>query len=94
MRTLATVVLGLASLATSAAAVPDPVVTGPIAATAPPGDPSRNYIFFASNLDLAGQGYVEEEYFISGTADRYNTPPTCYDTLTTTATIVDSDHPY
>ena len=85
---LAAVALGLANLATPAAAVPDPVVTGPIAATAPPGDPSHDYIFFASQLDLAGRGYVEEEYFFSGTANRYNTPGT------STGTILDSNHPY
>jgi len=43
----------LAVLATpAAAAVPDAVVTGPIPSAAAPGDPSRNYIFFASLLDL------------------------------------------
>ena len=79
----------LALLATPAgAAVPDPVVTGPIAATATPGDPSHDYIFFASLLDLAGRGYVEEEYFISGTANRYLTPGT------STGTVLDSNHPY
>ena len=62
----------LAVLATTAAAaVPDPVVTGPIPSAATPGDPSHDYIFFASLLDLASMGYVEEEYFISGTANRY-----------------------
>ncbi|HXK22427.1 MAG TPA: alpha/beta hydrolase domain-containing protein [Myxococcota bacterium] len=87
--------LCLALLATPAgAAVPDPVVTGPIASTATPGDPSHNYIFFASNLDLAAQGYVEEEYFISGTANRYNTPGSCYQTQTTTGTILGSGLPY
>src|SRR5207248_3718218 len=39
-------------------------------------------------LDLASLGYVEEEYFFSGTANVYNTP-----TLAT-GTIVSSDHPY
>ena len=56
---LAVGALGLASLATPVAAVPDPVVTGPIASPATPGDPSHNYVFFASNLDLAGRGCVE-----------------------------------
>ena len=35
------------------AAVPNPTVTGPIAATAIPGDPSHNYPFFATNKELA-----------------------------------------
>ena len=79
----------LAVLATPAvAAVPNPVVTGPIAATAPPGDPSHDYIFFASLRDLAGHGYLEEEYFLSGTANRYLTPGT------STGVVQDSNHPY
>ena len=57
------------------AAVPNPTVTGPIPATAAPGDPSHNYPFFASQFDLAARGYVEEEYFIEGTANRYTIPP-------------------
>jgi hypothetical protein len=80
---------------TSSSAVPNPTVVGPIPATVAPGNPAHDYPFFATNLDLASQGYVEEEYFVSGTANRYNTP-----TLTTTngidptATIIDSGHPY
>ena len=81
--------LALVSMASLAAAqIPNPVVTGPIAATAPIGDPSRNYPFFASNYDLAQWGYVEEEYFIAGTANRYNTPSR------QTGTIIDGGHPY
>lgn len=86
--------LWLTLLATPAGAVPDPVVTGPIPSTATPGDPSHDYTFFASNLDLASQGYVEEEYFISGTANRYNTPSTCYQTQTTTGNVVAINLPY
>src|SRR5262245_55078095 len=56
------------------AEIPSPIVTGPIPATAPPGDPSRNYPFFATNHDLARWGYIEEEFFIEGTANRYTTP--------------------
>ena len=68
--------------------VPDPIVTGPIPANAPPGDTSHDYPLLATALDLASLGYVEEEYFFSGTANVYNTPPL------TTATIVSSGHPY
>jgi hypothetical protein len=70
-----------------AAAVPVPTVTGPIAATAV-GDPGHDYPFYASALDLEARGYVEEEFFIEGTANRYDTP------ALTTATIVDGGHPY
>jgi hypothetical protein len=80
----------LASIATPGwtASVPNPTVTGPIASPDIPGTPTHNYPFFASNHDLAKQGYVEEEYYFQGTANRYNTP------ALTTGTIIDGDHPY
>ena len=73
---------------------PIPVVTGPIPANVPPGDASHDYPQLATSLDLArpldlaSLGYVEEEYFFSGTANVYNTP-----TLAT-GTIASSGHPY
>ncbi len=70
-------------------AVPNPTVIGPIPATAPPGDPSHDYPFFATTVDLASRGYVEEEFFCEGTANRYNTS-----NLLATATILDSGHFY
>jgi hypothetical protein len=73
---------------TALAAVPNPTVTGPVASPVAPGDPTHNYVFFSSNHDLAGHGYVEEEFFIQGTANRYNTPSLA------TATIIDGGHPY
>jgi hypothetical protein len=69
------------------AAAPAPTVTGPIAATSP-GDPGHDYPFHASAIDLKAQGFIEEEFFIEGTANRYSTPQQA------TATIVDSGHPY
>jgi hypothetical protein len=77
-----------ATIPALAGSVPNPTTTGPIPATAIPGQPSHDYPFFATNHDLATNGYIEEEFFIQGTANRYSTPPL------TTATIVDSDHPY
>jgi len=65
-----------------------PTVTDPIAATAPVGDPSHQYPFFAALEDLKGSGYVEQEFFISGTASRYNTPEGA------TGSVIDGDHPY
>jgi hypothetical protein len=79
---------GLTCLALSAHAVPNPVVTGPIASPAIPGQPSREHTFFASDHPLAVHGYIEEEYFIEGTANRYNTP------TGETGTVLDSGHPY
>ena len=68
--------------------VPVPQVSGPVAAPDVPGTPSHNYIFFASNHDLAAHGYVEEEYFIRGSATTYN-----IDGLAT-ATVKDTGQPY
>ncbi|MFM1895479.1 MAG: hypothetical protein RLZZ385_553 [Pseudomonadota bacterium] len=69
------------------AQVPDATISGPIEATAP-GDPSRNFIYNASAIELAAAGYVEEEYFIEGTANRYTAPEM------STGEIIDSGHPY
>ena len=63
-------------------------ITGPVAVTVPPGDPSRDFVFSASAIDLAGYGYVEEEFFIEGTASRYTTPELA------TGSVVDRGHPY
>ncbi len=81
--------LGLAAMqALAASSVPVPQVSGPIASPDIPGTPSHDYIFFASNHDLASHGYVEEEFFIKGTARTYDTPPG------QTATVKDSGLPY
>ncbi|MEV7042385.1 alpha/beta hydrolase domain-containing protein [Amycolatopsis sp. NPDC051061] len=70
------------------AAVPSPVVAGPIPAKAPPGDPSHDYPFFATDQNLRAYGYVEEEYFIEGIANRYTTPDAG------TGTVIDGGHKY
>lgn len=41
---------------------------------APAGDPARDYPFYAPTVDLASEGYVEQEFFIEGRANRYETP--------------------
>jgi hypothetical protein len=51
-------------------------ITGPIASTAAPGDPSRNYVFYSTPFSLKRAGYEEQEYFIAGTATRYPPRPT------------------
>lgn len=84
---LAVVLAGWITL--TSAQVPHPSVSGPIAATASPGDPSRNYPFFASHLDLASRGYIEEEFFFEGTANRYQAG-----TPLQTANVVSGGHPY
>ena len=87
-RLIAMGALVLAFAAMPAHAVPDPVVTGPIISTVVPGDPSKDHIFFASDHPLAVHGYIEEEYFIEGMANRYNTPTGA------TGTVLDGNHPY
>ena len=49
-------------------------VTGPVALTSAAHDASHGYPFNASTLDLAKQGFVEEEFFIQGTARSYEIP--------------------
>jgi len=87
-RIFALVAAGMVSLATTAIAAPNPVVTGPIPSTAIPGAPSKAHIFFASDHPLAVHGFIEEEYFIEGAANRYNTPTGA------TGSVLDSGHPY
>jgi hypothetical protein len=64
------------------------VVSGPIAAKGVPGDAAHDYPFFAALEDLQARGYVEQEYFVSGTAHRYDTPDG------TTGRVLDGNHPY
>ncbi len=71
----------------AAAQAPAATITGPMP-TDRAGSGTRNTIYSASAIDLAAAGYVEEEYFIEGRANRYNSPEL------ETATIVDSDHRY
>jgi hypothetical protein len=61
----------------SPADLPGPTVEGPIPG-AVPGNPDspvldETYPFFSSWQDLAGNGYVEEEFYVSGVADAYAT---------------------
>ena len=59
---------------------PAPAVTGPIPGTVP-GDPEApavadTYPFFSTWVDLAGNGYVEEEFYVDGLADGFATDGT------------------
>lgn len=91
-RPLALAVTGALLLAGAAlpahAAVPDPVVVGPVPATTAPGDPAHGYPFLATDLDLAGHGYVEEEFFLEGEATRYQADGV------TDATVLSTGHEY
>jgi Alpha/beta hydrolase domain len=50
-------------------------ITGPIPSRARPGDPSRDYVFYSTPLNLRAVGYQEQEFFISGTATRFPSNP-------------------
>lgn len=79
--------LGTLLLATASADVPDATIYGPIEADDPGAD-TLNSIYSASAIELTEYGYVEEEYFIEGTANRYEIEGM------ETATVADSGHPY
>jgi hypothetical protein len=96
---VATVLSGVG--ATVHAVPPNPTLSGPIAATAPAGDPSRNYPFLATILfPSGGGGYIEQEFFVEGTARQYGgicTTAGCLDATARTArtpTLVSSGNPY
>lgn len=69
------------------AQVPAATITGPVAADRA-GSGTLNTIYSASAIDLESAGYVEEEFFIEGRANRYSNPEL------ENASIVDSDHRY
>ena len=90
---LAAALLGAALITTSATAqealaVADPEVTGPIPVRSLPGNPAHGYPFLATDYDLAGHGYVEEEFFLSGEATRYAANGA------TDATVLSTGHDY
>ena len=87
IKNLYLVYLGFIFANISNAAVPGAKIIGPITAH-PIGDPSRNFIYSASAIDLASQGYIEEEYFIEGMANQYTTPDL------ETGEVIDSSHRY
>jgi hypothetical protein len=69
------------------AQVPSATISGPIPADKA-GSGTLNTIYSASAIELDAAGYVEEEYFIQGMANRYS------DSELENAYIVDSDHGY
>ena len=70
---------------TAQAAVPAATISGPVAVEP---HPSLNSIYSASAIELSANGYIEEEYFIEGTANRYTNPEM------SNAEIIDSGHRY
>lgn len=74
---LAVGVGALLGLAFSTSLFAMPIVEGPIPGQ-PPGDPQSvdlrdTYPFFATQGELKRRGYVEEEFYLSGTATGYGT---------------------
>lgn len=94
---VASVAPTMAVVPSMATVVPTPEVIGPLASD-PAGSPGHDYTFFATDLDLAGRGYVEEEFFFSGTANVYDAPNPggigAGPVPAPTANIVSTDHPY
>jgi len=93
---LCVIVLGIAGGVR--AAIPTPTVIGPLPSEVP-GTPGRNYTFFATDMVLADFGYVEEEFFFDGTANRYDAPAPSGGignnaASASTANIVSSGHPF
>lgn len=71
------VTLVTAEASSAPRSVPSPAVEGPIPGT-PPGDPlspvlDETYPWFATWVDLAAAGFVEQEFSVSGSADAYST---------------------
>src|SRR5690606_32097948 len=79
--------LCLSSVPLLALAVANPQVTL-VPVTVPLGDPSRDYPQFATQLNLQSRGYVEQEFFIQGAADRYLPADLA------TGSVISSGHPY
>jgi hypothetical protein len=72
------------------AAVPPATISGPIAAD-PAGSGSRNAIHSASAIELDAHGYVEQEFFIEGSANSYAPDP---EDSMANASIASSGHRY
>lgn len=86
---LATAVLLVTTITPALAISPNPSsVVGPIAASVPPGDSTHDYTFFSRAPEIASQGYVEEEFFFSGTANSY------YNVGSSTAYTRSTGNPY
>jgi hypothetical protein len=84
---LATSLILAATAVARGAAVPAPTVEGPLPSGSP-GEPGRNYPYGAAAVDLRASGWIEQEFFISGAANRYVTPALA------DASVASSGHSY
>ena len=84
------VAIGIATYALVAGAVvPTPTVTGPLAGDVPGTAPGHNYPFFATHIVLSDYGYVEQEFYMDGTATNFGNP-----NGTANASVVSTGNPY
>src|SRR3954471_8447990 len=82
--------VGLAAWALVAGAVvPTPTITGPLPGDVPGTVPGHNYPFFSTHIVLSDYGYVEQEFFMDGTATNFGNP-----NGTANATVVSTGNPY
>ena len=88
LSSLTMVALSSVTLTAVAQDAVSPVLHGPIAVNTEPGDVSHDYTFLTPDEDLSDYGYVEEEFFLEGTANNYDTP------AGQTGTVRTSGHPY
>jgi hypothetical protein len=63
-------------------------ITGPVALTTSLRDSAHGYPYNSTPVDLAKRSYVEEEFFIEGQANSYNTPAGLI------GSVKDSNHPF
>src|SRR5258706_3559218 len=88
MKIILGLVVPIILVAATSTSIPPPTVTGPIPWTVKPPDATHGYTFNPTYLDLASKGYIEEEFFIEGVANQYNTLPDA------TGSVKDSGHAY
>ena len=67
---------------------PAVTVTGPVKLTTAVKDRAHGYPYNSTPVDLAKYGYVEEEFFVEGKANSYDTP------VGLTGTVKDANHPF
>src|SRR5688572_11823321 len=87
----------LVALPVTALAVADPLISGPVPATVSPpplgttvgpSPTERDYPFLSTVLFPDNSGYIEQEFFMEGTASTYTTPPLA------TGSVLTTGHPY
>jgi hypothetical protein len=81
--------IGASNSRSAAQATSSAVVVGPIPNNVLPGDPSHDYSFLTPQENLADYGYIQEEFFLEGSANRYDTSVAGQN-----GTLISSGHAY